>query len=82
MSTPNTFTPLLPSEIAEAFPASRKVFVEEHGVKVPVREISLTNGETFRVYDTSGPQGHDVRAGLPKLRAPWIASRTPRAALV
>ena len=29
----------------------------------------------MRLYDTSGPQGHDVRAGLPKLREPWIAAR-------
>jgi phosphomethylpyrimidine synthase len=28
-----------------------------------------------RLYDTSGPQGHDVRAGLPKLREPWITAR-------
>jgi phosphomethylpyrimidine synthase len=49
--------------------------VEGRGVSVPMREIALTNGETLRVYDTSGPQGHDVRAGLPKLRAPWVASR-------
>ena len=40
-----------------------------------MREIALTNGETLRVYDTSGPQGHDVRDGLPKLRERWVASR-------
>jgi phosphomethylpyrimidine synthase len=40
-----------------------------------MREITLTNGESLRVYDTSGPQGHDVRAGLPKLREPWIGRR-------
>src|SRR6202035_576755 len=28
-----------------------------------------------RVYDTSGPQGHDVRSGLPKLREPWVRLR-------
>jgi phosphomethylpyrimidine synthase len=27
------------------------------------------------VYDASGPQGHDVRAGLPRLREPWAAGR-------
>ncbi|HVJ26841.1 MAG TPA: phosphomethylpyrimidine synthase ThiC [Vicinamibacterales bacterium] len=76
MSTPNSYSPLLPSDITDAFPASRKVFVEEHGVKVPVREINLTNGESLRVYDTSGPQGYDVRAGLPKLRESWVKART------
>ncbi|MEX2663192.1 MAG: phosphomethylpyrimidine synthase ThiC [Vicinamibacterales bacterium] len=75
MTTPNTFAPLLPSDFASAFPGSRKVFVEGHGVSVPVREIVLTNEETLRVYDSSGPQGHDVHAGLPTLRAPWVASR-------
>jgi phosphomethylpyrimidine synthase len=75
MSTPNSYSPLLPSDITDAFPASRKVFVEEHGVQVPVREISLTNGESLRVYDTSGPQGYDVRAGLPKLRESWVKAR-------
>ena len=45
------------------------------GVRVPMREIALSNGETLRVYDTSGPQGHDVREGLPKLRERWVAAR-------
>ncbi len=67
--------PLEPSDFTAAFPSSRKVYVECHGVRVPMREITLTNGETVRVYDTSGPQGHDPRQGLPKLREPWIASR-------
>ena len=49
-------------------------------VRVPYREISLTNGETHAVYDTSGPHGDpeyavDLRAGLPALRAPWIERR-------
>ena len=41
-----------------------------------MREIALTNGETLRVYDASGPQGCDVRDGVPKLREPWTAPRT------
>jgi phosphomethylpyrimidine synthase len=69
------FTPLTASDFAEAFPNSRKVYVDGPGVRVPMREIALTNGETLRVYDTSGPQGHDVRDGLPKLRERWVASR-------
>ncbi|HEY0876298.1 MAG TPA: phosphomethylpyrimidine synthase ThiC [Vicinamibacterales bacterium] len=75
MAKPTTYTPLLPSDIASAFPNSQKIYVEARGVRVPMREISLTNGESLRVYDTSGPQGHDVRAGLPKLREPWVAAR-------
>jgi phosphomethylpyrimidine synthase len=60
----------------EGLPASEKVYVEEGGLRVPVRRISLSGGEpSFDVYDTSGPQGHDVSQGLPKLRAPWIEAR-------
>ena len=52
------------SEFATAFPNSRKVFVDgPQGVRVPMREIALSGGEPpLRVYDTSGPQGHDVKA--------------------
>src|SRR4051794_13185914 len=76
MTTRPAFTPLPAAEFAAAFPASRKVYVDgPGGVRVPMREIALTNGETLRVYDASGPQGHDVRAGLPLLREPWVAPR-------
>ena len=45
-------------------------------LQVPLREVALSGGEAaVRLYDTSGPQGHDVRDGLPKLREPWIAAR-------
>ena len=67
------------SEFEAAFPSSRKVYVDGGAggreVRVPMREIALTNGENLRVYDTSGPEGGDVRHGLPPLRAPWIAAR-------
>jgi phosphomethylpyrimidine synthase len=61
----------------EAFPASRKVYAEgAHGVRVPMREIALHGGEPpVRVYDTSGPQGIDVREGLPQLRREWVVGR-------
>jgi phosphomethylpyrimidine synthase len=61
---------------AEAFANSRKVLVEGNGVQVPMREIGLSGGEPpFRVYDTSGPHGCDVRQGLPPLRDAWITGR-------
>ncbi|MFM7297285.1 MAG: phosphomethylpyrimidine synthase ThiC, partial [Planctomycetota bacterium] len=44
-------------------------------LQVPARRLHLTNGESLDLYDTSGPQGHDRKAGLPKLRAPWIERR-------
>ncbi|MGI8817469.1 MAG: phosphomethylpyrimidine synthase ThiC [Pseudonocardia sp.] len=62
---------------------SRKVYLEgPDGIRVPVRRVDLTNGEHFDVYDTSGPYTDssatvNVREGLPKVRAPWIASREP-----
>ena len=64
----------------EAFPNSTKVHVDgPGGLRVPMREISLSGGEPpLRVYDTSGPHGHDVREGLPPLREAWIAARDVR----
>jgi phosphomethylpyrimidine synthase len=49
-------------------------------LRVPMREIALTNGDTVVLYDTSGPYTDpevrtDVRFGLPALRAAWIAER-------
>ncbi|HSG06876.1 MAG TPA: phosphomethylpyrimidine synthase ThiC [Longimicrobiales bacterium] len=60
-----------------AFPNSRKVYVEgSRGIRVPMREIHLTGGEPpLRVYDSSGPQGLDVRQGLPPIRDAWIRAR-------
>src|SRR5437762_4313340 len=76
MSTRPVYTPLAAADFASAFPSSRKVHVDgPSGVRVPMREIVLTNGETLRVYDSSGPHGHDVREGLPRLREPWVAPR-------
>ncbi len=68
------------SEFATAYPNSRKVYVDgPQGVQVPMREISLSGGEaSLRVYDTSGPQGLDVRQGLPKVREPWLTQRLAR----
>src|SRR5438105_6825068 len=69
------------SEFATAFPNSRKVFVDgPQGVRVPMREIALEKGAaSLRVYDTSGPHDHDVNAGLPKLREPWVQPRAAAA---
>jgi phosphomethylpyrimidine synthase len=72
-------------------PRSRKTYVEgsRPDIRVPMREISQSetpaafgaeaNPPVF-VYDTSGPYTDpdatiDVRAGLPALRAAWIAER-------
>ncbi|MDE3154036.1 MAG: phosphomethylpyrimidine synthase ThiC, partial [Acidobacteriota bacterium] len=72
---PSTLSPSA-VDFAAAYPQSRKVFADGPGVRVPMREIALSGGEPpLRVYDTSGPQGVDVRQGLPPLRAAWIAAR-------
>jgi phosphomethylpyrimidine synthase len=70
-------TPVITGDYGDAFPSSRRVYVEgRHGVRVPMREISLSGGEPpLRVYDTSGPLGADVRQGLPPLREQWIRAR-------
>ncbi len=49
-------------------------------IRVPLREITLTNGASHVLYDTSGPYGDpdvatDVRRGLETLRSAWIAQR-------
>jgi len=68
------FRPLPP--LGEDLPSSQKVYVEDGELRVPMREITVGGGEPpVRVYDTTGPQGHDVRKGLPKLRQEWIARR-------
>jgi phosphomethylpyrimidine synthase len=69
--------PTSPADYAEAFPRSTKVHLEgPRGVRVPMREIALSGGEPpLRVYDATGPQGCDVREGLPPLRRPWVLAR-------
>ena len=58
------------------FPGSRKVHVEDGDIRVPMREITLSKGESpLRVYDTSGPLGQDPKIGLPPLREQWIVDR-------
>ena len=76
MAGPAASMSSLDTRFAEAFPNSRKVCVEGERVRVPMREIALSEGEApLQVYDTSGPHGTDVRAGLPPLRRDWIAAR-------
>jgi phosphomethylpyrimidine synthase len=72
----STLTSASTSDYSTAFPSSRKVYVERHGVRVPMREVGLSNTDPpVRLYDTSGPQGHDVREGLPLQRRAWILGR-------
>ena len=66
----------------EPFPASTKSAIVGSlpDLRVPVRDVALSNGEIVSLYDTSGPYTDaavaiDVRRGLPDVRGAWIASR-------
>ena len=81
MNAPDKLEQLL-TLTREPFPASTKVYVEgsRADIRVPMRNIALTNGETVTVYDTSGPYTDptvaiDVRQGLAPVRAGWIEAR-------
>ncbi len=65
------------TSLTTAFPGSRLAHLEgPRGIRVPVREIALSGGEPpLRVYYSGGPDGHDVRQGLPPLRLPWTLER-------
>src|SRR6185312_14093715 len=65
---------------------SRKIYTSPTGrpdINVPFREIALeptAREEPYRAYDTSGPYTDpsvtvDLEAGLPPIRADWIARR-------
>ena len=61
-----------------------KIYVDgPRGIRVPMRQIHLTDETSFRVYDTSGAHTDpglsiDVRRGIEPLRARWIAQRQRR----
>jgi phosphomethylpyrimidine synthase len=67
---------------ASANAGSRKIFVEgrDPSIRVPMREIRLTDGTAHAVYDTSGPYTDpdftlDVHCGIAPSREPWIVAR-------
>ena len=74
--TPHVYE-ALPREIwSQCYPGSEKVFIKQGDLEIPMRRIMLSGGEPpLDVYDTSGPQGGDVRVGLPALRRQWILDR-------
>lgn len=70
-------------KLLQSFPNSKKVFLAGNiypDIRVPIREISLTNGQVVPVYDTSGPYTDstlaiDITHGLSAIRAQWIQDR-------
>src|SRR5688500_4852671 len=87
----------LSKSVTRPIPGSRKVHVQASraDLRVPMREIALADTPSmfgaeknapFTVYDTSGPYTDpdhrvDLAAGLPALRARWIAERGDSEAL-
>lgn len=60
------------------FSSSQKIYVSP--LKVAMREVALSNGETVTLYDTSGPytDPHIMMEwpnGLPSVRSAWIEAR-------
>ena len=68
----------------EAFPRSTKEYkkviheTSGHVMHIPFRRVHLDDPDQphLDLYDTSGPQGHDPKQGLPKIRQEWIARRS------
>ncbi|BBE44522.1 MULTISPECIES: phosphomethylpyrimidine synthase ThiC [Rhodococcus] len=55
---------------------SSKHYVESDSLRIPLRRVTLTNGEHLDLYDTSGPYTDtdadiDLDAGLPTTRDTW-----------
>jgi phosphomethylpyrimidine synthase len=67
----------------EPLPASTKIYLNGKiykDIKVPVRQIALSNDTNLAVYDTSGPYTDpsiklDVSEGIPTIRESWILNR-------
>jgi phosphomethylpyrimidine synthase len=67
----------------EPLPASQKIYVEgklHPYIRVPLRELSLTNNEKLHLYDTSGVYTDpnvkiDVEKGISPIRKLWIEAR-------
>ncbi|WP_196468156.1 phosphomethylpyrimidine synthase ThiC [Planomonospora sp. ID91781] len=64
--------------MSDARPTSSKIYCGD--LRVPMREVRLTNGESVTLYDTSGPYADpavtvDITRGLPRLREEWITGR-------
>ncbi len=68
--------------VGTPFPGSRKTYLpgSRADLRVPMREVVLSTGDSVVLYDTSGPYTDtalrtDIRLGLPRLREAWIAER-------
>src|SRR5919206_2903455 len=80
-STPASVQSEQPQEAGKSL-GWHKAYVEgsRPDLRVPFRQVHLTNGQSVTLYDTSGPYTDplvetDVRRGLPPLRENWIIAR-------
>ena len=71
-----------PAQAGSSFPGSNKTYLQgsRPDLRVPMRQVQLSTGDSVVLYDTSGPYTDpalrtDVRLGLPALRTPWVAER-------
>jgi phosphomethylpyrimidine synthase len=68
----------LEDSLHQSLTGSKKIYLAGKRypqLRVPMREISLANGEKLTVYDTSGPYTDtavDITCGLPDVRSKWI----------
>lgn len=64
------------SHYGNAYPNSRRVYVSEGNVSVPMRQVALSDGEPpVLLYDTSGPRESESVDGLPQVRRNWVLER-------
>jgi phosphomethylpyrimidine synthase len=69
--------------LPQSYPGSQKIYLSgsiHPDIKVPMRILSLSNGTSICLYDTSGPYTDpacsvNIRLGLPDIRSTWINSR-------
>ena len=73
---------IAPAITTGALPASRKIHIPGtlHEIRVPLREIAISNEAALAVYDSSGPYTDpaaqiDIARGLADVRGNWLQAR-------
>lgn len=73
---------IAPAITTGALPASRKIHIPGtlHDIRVPLREIAVSNEAALAVYDSSGPytdpaEQIDIARGLADVRGTWALAR-------
>ncbi len=71
-----------PTTEGTAFPGSRKTYLQgsREDLKVPMREVVLSTGDSVVLYDTSGPYTDTTPAHRHPYRAPGVAGILDRGA--